>query len=366
MQSPRIIISGGGTGGHVFPAIAIANTIREAYPDAKILFVGAEGKMEMHKVPSAGYEIVGLNIAGLQRRLTIKNLALPFKVVGSLIKAKKIVQRFSPHVVVGVGGYASGPLLKAASILGIPTVLQEQNSFPGVTNRLLGRRAKKICVAYGNMDKFFASDKLVLTGNPVRKQAVAVNNEKRKLGIQQFGLNEGKKTLLVVGGSLGAKTINDSMLAIFEKLIACEIQVVWQTGKRYIDHVAKAVEGHSEVYASAFLDDMSLAYSVADIVVSRAGAISVSELCLVKKPVILVPSPNVAEDHQTKNAMELVNADAAVLVKDSEALACLGDQVISLVGNAQKCEELSVNIGNFGRPDAAENIKDVIVGLIES
>ena len=365
MQANKFIISGGGTGGHIYPAIAIANAIKEKQPNAEILFVGANGKMEMEKVPKAGYEIIGLDIAGLQRKLTVKNLSFPFKLFKSLKRAKQIVKDFNPDVAIGVGGYASGPLLRQAGKLGIPTLLQEQNSYPGITNKLLARKAKKICVAYDKMERFFEESKTVFTGNPVRKEILNIGGKKEK-GLAHFGLEEGKKTLLIIGGSLGARTVNNSIKNAAERLNENGIQVLWQTGKYYYSEMKSFVEekGYENIKVHDFIYEMDLAYATADLVVSRAGALSISELCLVGKPTILVPSPNVSEDHQTKNAMALVNHNAAVLVTDADAPEILGQEVVELINNKEKLTKLSVNIISFGRPNAAETIANEVIKLI--
>ncbi|MDG2330255.1 MAG: undecaprenyldiphospho-muramoylpentapeptide beta-N-acetylglucosaminyltransferase [Flavobacteriales bacterium] len=364
MPELRVIVSGGGTGGHIFPAIAIADSIKSAYPNAVILFVGANGKMEMEKVPAAGYEIKGLNIVGLQRRLTLKNLSFPFKLLASLRVAKGIVKDFSPDVAVGVGGYASGPLLKVAGRLGIATILQEQNSYPGLTNKLLAKKAKKICVAYDNMDRFFPKNKIVFTGNPVRENVVNIEG-KRESGLAEFGLDPAKKTLLVLGGSLGARTINTAVKASLPLFEQENLQVLWQTGKTYSEEMLAATTdfGYDGIHPRAFITSMDLAYSVADCIVSRAGAISISELCLINKPVILVPSPNVAEDHQTKNAMALVNKKAAILIKDTDAVEQLGSEVVKLFKDDAYQLELAKNIAQLGKRKAADAIRKEIVEL---
>ena len=320
MSLKKLIISGGGTGGHIFPAVAIANKVKEKYPEAEILFVGAEGKMEMEKVPKAGYEIVGLPIRGLQRKLTLKNLSVPFKLLASLSKAKKIIKNFQPDIAVGVGGYASAATLRVASKQKIPTLIQEQNSYPGITNKWLSKRARTICVAYDNLERFFPKEKIVKTGNPVRSEVVQIEGKKEE-AFKHFGLDPVKKTVLVIGGSLGARTLNDSFKKDIQQLLEKDVQVIWQCGKFYFESLKLEVEKLSSqnIYLSDFIYKMDLAYAAADLVVSRAGALSVSELCLVGKPTILVPSPNVSEDHQTKNAMALVDNRAAVLVKDIEA-----------------------------------------------
>jgi len=365
MQSKKVIISGGGTGGHIYPAIAIANAIKEKQPNVEILFVGANGKMEMEKVPKAGYKIVGLDIAGLQRRLTLKNLSFPFKLVKSLRKAKKIVKEFKPDIAIGVGGYASGPLLRQAGKLGVPTLLQEQNSYPGITNKLLARKALKICVAYDNMERFFDEKKIIFTGNPVRKEILNITGKEERAK-SHFGLDKEKKTILVIGGSLGARTVNNSIKAAAEILEENKIQVLWQTGKFYHEEMKSFVieKELKNIHVHDFIYEMDLAYASADLVISRAGALSISELCLVGKPTILVPSPNVSEDHQTKNAMALVNQNAAVLVKDIEAVEKLGNTAIDLLKNETKLEELKNNIVRFGRPNAAEAIANEVLLII--
>ncbi len=361
----RIIISGGGTGGHIYPAIAIADKIKEKYPDSEILFVGAKGKMEMEKVPQAGYNIEGLWISGLQRRLTAQNLMFPFKVVSSLMKAAKILKRFKPQVIVGVGGFASGPLIYAGVKKGIPALIQEQNSYPGITNKILAGKVNKICVAHDKMDRFFPKDKLVFTGNPVRKDIADVSH-KRKAALEFFRFNETQKVLLILGGSLGARTINNSIFDKIEMLINQNIQVIWQTGKFYHEEFEKKTANFDlkNIRIVPFLKEMDLAYAAADVVVSRAGALSVSELCLAKKPVIFVPSPNVAEDHQTKNAMALAEKNAAVIVKDISAVEMLVPEVLKLISDEAKQDELRLNIAQLARPEATENIVNEIIKLI--
>ncbi len=363
----RIIISGGGTGGHIFPAIAIANAIKEIHPDSEILFVGAEGKMEMEKVPQAGYKIEGLSVAGFQRRLTFKNLLFPFKLLSSLWKAKSIVKEFKPDAAVGVGGYASGPLLYAAAGNGIPTLIQEQNSYAGVTNKILSKRAKTICVAYQSMERFFPKEKIVYTGNPVRKDILEYSSKKQE-GLQFFGLKENTDTIFIMGGSLGARTINRSILANMDLLIESGVQVVWQTGKFYYNECKEAVSKIStdKIKVHEFIKDMNLAYAVADVIISRAGALSISELCLVKKPVILVPSPNVAEDHQTKNAMALVEVNAAQLIKDEQAERVLVPAALKLLRDKEKQKIYSENIAKLGKPNAAVEIAGEVLKLVQS
>lgn len=359
MSQPKIIISGGGTGGHIFPAIAIANEIKSRYPRADILFVGALGKMEMDKVPAAGYRIEGLPITGLQRKLSLSNLLLPFRLLSSIIKAGRIIKNFKPDVVVGVGGYASAAVLYAATRRKIPTLIQEQNSYAGLTNKWLGKKVNRVCVAYENMQQFFPEDKIVITGNPVRKeitQALSITPEEAR---KKIGFNSEKKLILSVGGSLGARTINHSIKNNLGLLDNTNIQLLWQTGQFY-----KAdTEGKTNVQAQQFISDMTTAYAAADIVISRAGAISISELSILGKACILVPSPNVAEDHQTKNAMALSEKNAAVLIRDAEANERLLQTAITLVDNETEKEKLSDNISKFAKPDALVNIVDQIKQL---
>lgn len=369
----RVIISGGGTGGHIFPAIAIANAIKKKNPSAQILFVGANGRMEMEKVPQAGYEIKGLTIAGFQRGSIFKNLTLPFKLIGSLLTAYNILQNFKPHVAIGVGGYASGPMLRAASFAGIPTVIQEQNSFAGVTNKILSKNASVICTAYQGMEKVFPAGKVVLTGNPVREEIV--NTFYRKTITQDylgetareyFRLDSHKKTILIIGGSLGAKTLNQSVETALERIKESDVQILWQTGKMYFDECARIADGIPNLHARMFIDKMDYAYASADVIISRAGALSISELQLVGRPVILVPSPNVAEDHQTHNAMALVNRKAAILIKDSEAKVNLIGAAFDLLGNDVLQRELSTNIKSMGIPDSAERIVEEILKVCKA
>ncbi|HMJ68975.1 MAG TPA: undecaprenyldiphospho-muramoylpentapeptide beta-N-acetylglucosaminyltransferase [Cyclobacteriaceae bacterium] len=361
----RVIISGGGTGGHVFPAIAIANAFRERHPDTEILFVGAEGKMEMSRVPEAGYKIIGLRVAGIQRRLTLTNLLFPFKLIMSILKARGIIKTFKPNVVVGTGGYASGPVMMAATNKGIPALIQEQNSYAGLTNKRVGRKAKTICVAYYGMEKFFPKDKIVLTGNPVRKDIIDLA-PKRNEALSKYGFHNSTKTLLIIGGSLGARTINESVFNGLDRLIDAKIQVIWQTGKFYYDDIQQRVAGKDlgMIRISDFVKQMDLAYAAADVVISRAGALSISELCLAKKPAILVPSPNVSEDHQTQNALALVKQEAAVLIKDNEAREKLITEALALLNDTDRCVKLSSNIAAMGKPEAALNIVKEIEKLI--
>lgn len=361
----RLIISGGGTGGHVFPAIAIANAFRERHHDADILFVGAEGKMEMIRVPEAGYRIIGLWIAGIKRSLSFSNLLFPFKLVSSYLKARRIVKDFRPHIAVGTGGYASGPVMLAATRLRIPTVIQEQNSYAGLTNKQLAGKVQRICVAYPNMEKYFPAAKLRLTGNPVRKDIIDLQN-KRDKALLHFGFNNTDRTLLVLGGSGGAKTINESVLAGLDQLTGSNVQVIWQTGKVYYESMKAQIADKdlTKVRLFDFLKEMDLAYAAAHVVVSRAGAISISELCLAKKPAVLVPSPNVAEDHQTKNALALVKQEAACMIADGDARANLTKEVLALLSDHNRCEKLSERIGKLGRPNAAQDIVMELEALI--
>ena len=352
----KVIISGGGTGGHIFPAIAIANEIKRRYPDAELLFIGATGRMEMEKVPAAGYTIIGLPIAGIQRRLTLSNLLVPFKLIASILKARKIVRTFQPDVVIGVGGYASAAVLYAASGAGVPCVIQEQNSYAGLTNKWLSKRVRKICVAYSGMERFFPADKIVMTGNPVRSEIYKAKTSDKASAKQALGFDAAKPLVLVIGGSLGARTINNSIQGGIEIFDKESLQVLWQTGKNFTPDT----KGSQLVKAETFIYDMCTAYAAADVVVSRAGAISVSELCLLGKPVILVPSPNVSEDHQTKNAMALVEKGAAILVKDIEASAQLVNRVVELVKNIEEQEKLSERIAVMAKPDALSEIVNVI------
>lgn len=365
LQQYKFIVSGGGTGGHIFPAIAIANALKQRVPDADFLFVGAEGRMEMEKVPAAGYKIVGLWISGLQRKLTFANLSFPFKVISSIMRAKKIMREFKPSAVIGTGGYASGPMLRVASRAGVPTLIQEQNSYPGITNRVLSARVNRICVAYPGMEKYFPKHKIIFTGNPVRQDILNLQG-KHPRAMENFALSADKKTLLVIGGSLGARTINQSMAAGIKEIVQAGYQVIWQTGKTFLPEAKKVTEGLSGVFVSDFITKMDLAYAAADLVVSRAGASSVSELCLVGKASILVPSPNVAEDHQTKNAMALVNVGAAALVKDAEAAAKLTKRILNLFEDEAARTELEVNIGQLATPNSADLIAGEILKLVQA
>jgi UDP-N-acetylglucosamine--N-acetylmuramyl-(pentapeptide) pyrophosphoryl-undecaprenol N-acetylglucosamine transferase len=360
----KIIISGGGTGGHIFPAIAIANALKAIDPSCEILFVGAQGRMEMEKVPAAGYPIIGLPVAGFQRRLTWKNITFIFKLIRSIMKAKQIIRSFNPDVVVGVGGYASGPMMRSAAQRGIPTLIQEQNSFAGVTNKLLAKKAKRICVAYNDMDKQFPAEKILLTGNPVR-QGLETVEYLHDEAIQYFKLEANKPTVLLIGGSLGARTLNESVAAKLEEINTSDIQFIWQTGKGYNEEAKRLLAGNKypNIHQFDFISRMDLAYSAADAVISRAGALSISELCVVGKPAILVPSPNVAEDHQTHNAMALVKQNAAMMIRDVDASKTLIDEALKLVINREKKLQLASNIKQLAMPNAANVIAKEVIRL---
>lgn len=365
----RIIISGGGTGGHIFPAVSIANAIIELRPNAKILFVGAEGRMEMQRVPDAGYEIIGLPIVGFDRKRPWRNVAVIIKLARSQWKARSIIKNFRPHVAVGVGGFASAPTLKTAEMLRVPTLIQEQNCYAGVTNKLLAENASKICVAYDGMEKFFPADKIIMTGNPVR-QNLTKDMPTKEVALRTFNLQPDKKTILIVGGSLGAGTINKTLTAGLATIKEnSNVQFIWQTGKYYFPQVMEAVKAAGELpnlHVTDFIKDMAAAYAAADLVISRAGAGSISEFCLLSKPVILVPSPNVAEDHQTKNALALVDKQAAIYVKDSEAETNLLDVALATVNDDGKLKELSENITKLALADSARIIAQEVIKLAES
>lgn len=381
MNTPKIIkiiISGGGTGGHIFPAVSIANAIKELCPDAEILFVGAEGRMEMQRVPDAGYPIIGLPVAGFDRKHLWKNFAVIVKLIRSQWKARKIIRQFKPQVAVGVGGYASGPTLKTAGMMGIPTLIQEQNSYAGVTNKLLAKKACKICVAYEGMERFFPADKIIITGNPVRQNLLTCKAS-REEALKQFGLDPHKKTILILGGSLGARTINQTLIEGLKQIKGRpDVQFIWQTGKIYIEQVQQAIttftgepcrihtaKGIDNLYVTDFIKDMAMAYAAADLVISRAGAGSISEFCLLRKPVILVPSPNVSEDHQTKNALALVNKEAAIYVKDAEAGEKLLPTALQTVADSEKLQSLSQHIEQLAFPHSARVIAEEVLKLIK-
>lgn len=364
----RIIISGGGTGGHIFPAVAIANAIKGKRPEARILFVGALGRMEMQRVPAAGYDIIGLPICGFDRKNLLRNVAVLFKIWKSQRMAAKIIKSFKPMAAVGVGGYASGPMLNKCASRGVPCLIQEQNSYAGVTNKLLAKKATRICVAYEGMERFFPKDRILLTGNPVR-QSLLDAKMSREDAVRSFGLDPSKPVILVVGGSLGAHTLNESMKHGLETIREAGVQVLWQSGKYYSEDVKAFLSQHGNhdfIVQKDFFDDMNAAYSAADLVISRAGASSISELSLIGKPCILVPSPNVAEDHQTKNAMALVSKEAALCVKDSDAANALVPLAVSTVSDSAKLEQLAKNIRRLGKGDAADVIADEVIRLAES
>ena len=362
----RVIVSGGGTGGHIFPAVSIANAVKAEHPDAEILFVGAEGRMEMQRVPAAGYKIIGLPIAGFDRKNLLKNVVVLYKIAKSQWKARKIIKDFKPHVVVGVGGYASGPTLKTAGQMGIPTLIQEQNSYAGVTNKLLAKSAKKICVAYDGMERFFPAEKIIKTGNPVRQNLLDAKVTKEE-ATKSFGLDPQKRTLLVIGGSLGARTVNESILQHLEEIRSSKaVQFIWQTGKYYSQEIGEALAKEAPVdnmKVMDFISNMDNAYMAADLVISRAGASSISELCLLKKPCILVPSPNVAEDHQTKNAQALSTKGAAIFVKDSDARNELIPLALKTVMDDAQLSSLSENVGKLAYHDSAKRIADEVYKL---
>lgn len=361
----RIIISGGGTGGHIFPAVSIANALKAKRPDARILFVGALGRMEMQRVPAAGYDIVGLPVCGFDRKHLWRNIAVLWKLAKSQLKARRIIKEFRPQVAVGVGGYASGPTLKVAGMMGIPTLIQEQNSYAGVTNKLLAQKAEKICVAYEGMERFFPAGKIIMTGNPVRQDLLDRQTD-RSEAVRSFGLDPEKKTILIIGGSLGARTINQCVLSHLDLIRSSGVQFIWQTGKIYIDDARRRVAEAGELpmlHVTDFISRMDLAYSAADLVISRAGAGSISEFCLLRKPVVLVPSPNVAEDHQTKNTLALVDKGAALYVKDSEAQEKMLATAIDAVNDAPRLRTLSENIAKLAFYNSADRIADEVLAL---
>ncbi len=373
MNKNKVIISGGGTGGHIFPAIAIANALKQTDNAIEILFVGAEGKMEMEKVPAAGYKIIGLPVIGLQRKVSLQIFTFLIKLLRSISKSKKIVIDFKPDVVVGVGGYASGPLLYAATGYGIPALIQEQNSFAGITNKLLAKRANTVCVAYKNMERFFPKEKIKITGNPVRKDLIEIKNAMNKPefieeAYKHFQLNRQKQTILIFGGSLGARTINNSVVQQFDTIANNNIQVIWQCGKLYFEEMKQKLNANEakNIKLLEFISRMDYAYTIADVIIARAGAITVSELCIVAKPAILVPSPNVAEDHQTKNALALAEKDAAMLVKDSNAPDEMIKQAIALLNNTEKKQKLTKNITEFAKPQSTQDIANEVLKLIKN
>lgn len=371
----RVIISGGGTGGHIFPALSIANKLKELNPETEILFVGADGRMEMERVPAAGYDIIGLPVAGLQRKLTLSNFALPFKVIRSIRMAKKVIREFKPDIAIGVGGYASAPLLWAAGKLGVPTLIQEQNGFAGLTNKILGKKANCICVAYEGMERFFPAERIVMTGNPIRKEIVPATEEMKKEAFEFYGLDPEKKHLLIVGGSLGSGTLNNAM-----KRWICEgcpggedIEIIWQCGKHYKPSIdafmnearEKGMKGVENIQHSDFIKRMDLAYAAADVIISRSGASSISEMCAAHKAAIFVPSPNVTEDHQTHNAMALVRRDAGMIVTDAEAGEKLMRTACELIGNPEKIALIEKNVGKLALADAAMTIADEVYKIVD-
>lgn len=362
----KVIISGGGTGGHIFPAVAIANALKRIAPETEILFVGAKGRMEMEKVPASGYRIVGLDIQGFQRKSILKNVMLPYKMIKSVLNARSIIKAFKPDVAIGVGGYASGPLLLAASQMNIPYLIQEQNSYAGITNKWLGKNAQRICVAFTGMEQFFPASKIMLTGNPIRKEVADIEN-KRFASAEMLSLSPHKHTILVTGGSLGAGTLNNSFLAGIKKIVDADVQLIWQTGKYYYQFVQEKLAGmeNENIKVMEFLHKMELAYASADVIVSRAGAGTIAELCVIGKPVILVPSPNVTEDHQTQNALALVKHGAAIMIADASAETDLVDAALNLVGNPGKCRLLSDNIKKLALPDADNVIAKEVFKIAE-
>ena len=358
----KVILSGGGTGGHIYPAIAIAKEIEKRYPDSSILFVGASDRMEMQKVPQAGYEIIGLWISGIQRKLTLSNLMFPFKLLSSLFKSRKIIKQIKPDIVIGTGGFASGPLLKVANDANIPTLLQEQNSYPGITNKWLAKKADKICVAYDGLDRFFPKNKIVKTGNPVRQDLIEIDSKKEE-GFHKFNLDSNKKILLVIGGSLGARRINQLIESELEFITSLGIQIIWQCGKLYFEEYKKY--NSENVQVLQFIDRMDLAYASADIIISRAGAGSVSELCIVGKPVLFIPSPNVAEDHQTKNAKAIVDQQGALMLKETELDQNFEETFSTLVSSEELQHRLSINIRKMALPKATSDIVDEIEKILK-
>lgn len=362
-DNPKFIISGGGTGGHIYPAVAIANELKSRFPKADILFVGASDKMEMQKVPQAGYPIKGLWIAGIQRKLTLQNAMFPLKLISSLAKSFGILRSFKPDVVIGTGGFASGAVLKVASLMGTPTVIQEQNSYPGITNKLLSKKANKICVAYENLERFFPKENMILTGNPVRQDLISVD-AKRTEALEYFKLDSAKKTVLVLGGSLGARRINQLIAKELDFLLSQNVQIIWQCGKLYFEEY-KHFNDKENVQVLSFIDRMDLVYAAEDVVISRSGASSVSELCIVGKPVIFIPSPNVAEDHQTKNAKAIVDKNGALLLKESELDAQFEIVFKDLISSQEKQSQLSASIKQLALPNATKDIVDEIVKLIK-
>ncbi|MBT3174330.1 MAG: undecaprenyldiphospho-muramoylpentapeptide beta-N-acetylglucosaminyltransferase [Lentimicrobiaceae bacterium] len=362
-KNTKILISGGGTGGHIFPAIAIANELKSKINDIEILFVGAKGRMEMEKVPMAGYKIIGLWISGLQRRLTIKNLLFPFKLISSLLKAKSIINKFSPNVVVGTGGYASGPLLYCASLSKIPTLIHEQNAFPGITNKLLAKNVSKVCVSYSGMEKFFPPDKLKITGNPIRKEILHISVSKKE-ALNFFGLETDKKTLLIIGGSQGARKINEAILHNIKIVLDMNIQLLWQTGESSFDSIVKNTTEFKNIQVRKFIQRMDMAYSACDFIISRAGAIAIAEIIASKKPAIFIPLPSAAEDHQTKNAMSLVEGNAGIIINENDCINRLPVALENLVNDNELQKRIINNLDSFSYPNAASDIADEVIKLI--
>jgi UDP-N-acetylglucosamine--N-acetylmuramyl-(pentapeptide) pyrophosphoryl-undecaprenol N-acetylglucosamine transferase len=361
-RSVNILLSGGGTGGHIYPAVAIANELKSRHPEAEFLFVGANGRMEMEKIPQLGYKIEGLNISGIQRSLTLKNLSFPFKLIQSLYRAGKILKKFKPNIVIGTGGYASGPTLYMANLKKIPSLIQEQNSYPGITNKLLANKAEKICVAYDDLEGFFPKEKIIKTGNPVRQDLLDIES-KRSEAQKHFGLDPEKKTVAIIGGSLGAKRINETIALHLDSLLGNGFQVIWQTGKLYYERF-QDLSKNEGVVMHAFIQRMDLFYAAADLLISRAGAGTISELCIVGKPVLFIPSPNVAEDHQTKNALSIVENDAALMIKESD-LDSFEEVLIGVLGNPTRQKELGENIKKLALPDATSRIADEVEKIVK-
>lgn len=362
-NNPKILVSGGGTGGHIFPAIAIANELKDKLPDVEINFVGAKGRMEMEKVPLAGFPITGLWISGFQRRITFKNLMFPFKVVLSLIKAKRIIKKFKPDIAIGTGGYASGPLLYSASKNGVPTLIHEQNAFPGITNKLLAKSVNKVCVSYPNMEKYFPKDKIIVTGNPIRKEIRNIKSTKKE-GVDFFGLSEEKKTLLIIGGSQGAQKINTAVAHNLKQILGLNIQIIWQTGSSSLELVKEISDGNEGVVVVEFIQKMDMAYAACDFIISRAGAIAIAEIIAARKPAIYIPLPSAAEDHQTKNAMSLVDGNAGLIVKESEIEIVLFETLKKLVEDNGLQKSIINNLASFSHPDAASDIANEVIKLI--
>ncbi len=360
----KILVSGGGTGGHIFPAIAIANQLKEMLPSVEISFVGAKGRMEMEKVPLAGYSITGLWISGFQRRLTFKNLLFPFKVLFSYCKARRIIKKFNPDIVIGTGGYASGPLLYAASKKNVPTLIHEQNAFPGITNKILAKSVNKVCVSYPNMDRYFPEEKITITGNPIRKEILNISPS-QKDGIEFFGLSQNKKTLLIIGGSQGAQKINEAVIENIGQILELDIQIIWQTGSNSLQSIVDATASYNEVVVHEFIHKMDMAYAASDFIISRAGAIAIAEIIAARKPAIYIPLPSAAEDHQTKNAMSLVDGKAGLIVKETDSITELPLTLKTLVEDDKLQQQIIDNLESFSYPMAATDIANQVLKLIE-